>query len=98
METTKTILDKAILQVKNELRSTESPDVSAQVIQRLHASKTNVVPIKRYMIAAAIAMLSLNAAASWYVWSYQTDTSNEQALEELYTSQSSWSTFLTQAE
>ncbi len=92
-------LDKALFALKAELQNNSAPDLTGIIQQKFVAKKTiNVQNIRRYMIAAAFLLAAFNGSALWYLWSNQSSVETTSAIEELYTDESNWNTFLTQAD
>lgn len=91
--------DDVLKSLKVELQHKSVPDFTAVIQQRISTHKTaKVVSLRKYMVAAALLITSLNASAVWYVWTNQSSVESATAIEELYTEESNWNSFLTQVD
>lgn len=91
--------DEVLKSLKAELKHKSVPDFTAVIQQRISTHKTaKIVSIRKYMVAAALFITFLNASAIWYVWTNQSSVESGNAIEELFTEESDWNSFLTQVD
>jgi len=81
--------------LSRQLDSVEVPDVTEKVLGAKRNHSATVFSLKRFAVAAAILLSSINGAILWYSWNYSQEKNQTELIDSLYSTDSDWTTLLT---
>jgi hypothetical protein len=88
-------LDLLAQSLSKQLDNVDIPDITEKVLASRRTKSATVFTLKRFAVAAAILLSSLNGGILWYSWNYSQELNQTELIDSLYSTDSDWTTLLT---